>query len=244
MGYRRLVTQDLLVWSIVSLAGKSPIAMAPLALVFLVRSQGYALGATLPAAYVLGEVTGAAGAGMWLRQYGIRPHLAIGAAGFAGLALGRVAAAPLQIAFAIASALGAFCYGLRPWPGTVRRQGLVLLIAMAGCVGSVVVMPGVGIAIALTAAGLLQSRVMIARNIALCEHLPADLAAAGYSVMYAAGAIGYSLAATVAAVALPDTSGRTAVLGGVTITLALTAIRWLAERSPSSGGLGFAPSGS
>ncbi|MFI1399270.1 hypothetical protein [Streptomyces sp. NPDC020681] len=56
--YRDLLTRDLLVWSLVALASKAPVAMAPLAFVFFSRESpgGYTLGATLASAYVLGEV--------------------------------------------------------------------------------------------------------------------------------------------------------------------------------------------
>ncbi|MGX1779053.1 MFS transporter [Nocardia brasiliensis] len=379
MSYRRLATRDVLAWSIVSLAGKLPIAMAPLGLVFLVRSApgGYALGAVLSAGYVLGEVIGAAVQGMWLRQHRIRPQLAagfaVGAAAFAGLAVSGSAPAPLLIglaflagfgpagspggmrsmliglvtspdvpralgveamltqviwaaapalvvslatglfpaapltlaaigaaaaavlifllpgqaaatvvqteggwrtvlsgwpiyltsaaamsllataelvlpallefrgievrwagpmltAFAVTGAVGAFCYGLREWPGTVRVQALVLLVVTASCVALVAITPGLGIAVALAAAGLFQAAVIVARNLALRAQLPAHLHAAAYSVMYAVGGIGYGLAATVSALVLAHTAPSSAILGGVVITLALTAISALAER--------------
>lgn len=60
-GYRDLMTRAFLLWAVVSLASKAPVAMAPLALVFLSRESpgGYTLGATLASVYVLGEVVGA-----------------------------------------------------------------------------------------------------------------------------------------------------------------------------------------
>ncbi|MFI6217561.1 MFS transporter [Nocardia brasiliensis] len=383
MSYRRLATREVLTWSMVSLAGKLPIAMAPLGLVFLVRSTpgGYALGAVLSAGYVLGEVIGAAVQGMWLRQHRIRPQLAagfaVGAAAFAGLASSGSAPAPLLIglaflagfgpagspggmrsmliglvaspdaaralgveamltqviwaaapalvvslatglfpaapltlaaigaaaaavlifllpgqaaatveqaeggwravlsgwpiyltsaaamsllataelvlpallefrgievrwagpmltAFAVTGAVGAFCYGLREWPGTVRMQALVLLVVTAGCVALVAITPGLGIALALAAAGLFQAAVIVARNLALRAQLPAHLHAAAYSVMYAVGGIGYGLAATVSALVLAHTAPSSAILGGVVITLVLTAVSALAERFSAS----------
>lgn len=384
MGYRGLATRGMVAWVVVSVVGKMPIAMAPLGLVFLMRERpgGYALGATLAAGYVLSEVVGAAGQGMWLRQHRIRPQLAlgfgVGAAAFAGLALaqqgplalllvfafgagagpaaspggtrsmliamvdeaevpralstegvlisviwavapaltvlaatgispvapmviaagcaaaaagliflvptpGEVSTAPasagsrwrtvvsgwpiyltsaasmamlamaelvlpallthrglpvgwagpMLTAFAIASAIGAFCYGMRTWPGTVRAQALILLVVTAGCVALMAVLPGVGIAIALTAAGLSQAGVMVTRSLAVREQLPADLHASAYSAMYAVGGVGYGLAAATSAVILTHASPSTAILSGVGITLVLTAVSWLAERMPS-----------
>jgi len=67
--------------------------MAPLALVFLVRERpgGYALGAGLAAAYVIGEVAGAAVLGLRLKQerarFQLAAGLALGACSFAGLGL-------------------------------------------------------------------------------------------------------------------------------------------------------------
>ncbi|MBO0880000.1 MAG: hypothetical protein J2P17_06455 [Mycobacterium sp.] len=382
MGYQRLVAPSVLIWSIVSIVGKLPITMAPLGLVFLVRETpgGYVLGATLAASYVLGEVAGAAGQGMWLRQHRIRSHLAIGftigAMAFAGLALMPLASAPVLIAlaflagagpaaspgglrslltgmveeaevpqalsvevmlsqvvragapalvvlmatnmspvapvalaaastgsaallvhllpasgaeqsaqrsegrwrtvmsgwpiyltsaaamsllataelvlpalldyrgipvswagpmltaFAVASVIGAFCYGLRAWPGSARGQALVFLVVTSGCVALVALLPGAGIAVALLAAGLFQSGILVTRNLALREQLPTDLHAPAYSVMYAVQGVGYSLTATAAAAVLSHAAPSTAILGGVAITLALTAVSWLAERSP------------
>ena len=61
MSYRQLATSPVLNWALVAIGARLPVAMAPLALVFLVRERhgGYALGAGLAAAYVIGEVAGA-----------------------------------------------------------------------------------------------------------------------------------------------------------------------------------------
>lgn len=91
--YRQLLTGRVVVWSLVVIGSRLPVAMAPLAVVFLVRERpgAYALGAVLAAAYVAGEVVGAALLGPRLRlerarvQLGI--GLGIGAVAFAGLAL-------------------------------------------------------------------------------------------------------------------------------------------------------------
>jgi hypothetical protein len=384
MGYQRLIAPDVLVWLIVSTVGKLPITMTPLGLVFLVREApgGYALGATLAVSYVLGEVAGAAGQGMWLRQHRIRSHLAIGftvgAMAIAALALNPLAptpvlitlaflagagpaaspgglrslltgmveeaevpqalsvevmvsqviravapalvvrlamsvspvapvalaatsiasaallihllpapnteqsaqrseepwrtvisgwpiyltnaaamsllastglvlpalldyrgisvnwAGPMLTAFAVTSAIGAFCYGLRTWPGSVRDQALLLLVVTSGCVTLVALLPGAGIAVALLAAGLFQSGVLVTRSLALREQLPIDLHAPAYSVMYAVQGVGYSLTATTAAAVLSHAAPSSAILGAVAITLALTTISWAAERSPKA----------
>jgi len=91
MTYRDVASKQVFAWACVSVGARMPVAMAPLALVFLVRERpgGYSLGATLAAAYVIGEIIGAPLLGLRLRSERARPQLAAGlatgAAGFAGL---------------------------------------------------------------------------------------------------------------------------------------------------------------
>ncbi|MFG2501806.1 MFS transporter [Streptomyces sp. NPDC048441] len=87
MSYRDVATKPVLGWATVAVGARMPVAMAPLALVFLVREQpgGYTLGAILAAAYVVGEIVGAPLLGMRLRAQHARPQLA------AGLAVGALA---------------------------------------------------------------------------------------------------------------------------------------------------------
>jgi MFS family permease len=91
MTYRDVASPQVLVWACTSVGARMPVAMAPLALVFLVRERpgGYALGAALAAAYVIGEIVGAPVLGMRLPPERARPRLAVGlaagACGFAGL---------------------------------------------------------------------------------------------------------------------------------------------------------------
>ncbi|WP_199826309.1 hypothetical protein [Streptomyces sp. SBT349] len=137
---------------------------------------------------------------------------------------------PLLAGFALASAVGAFSYGLRTWPGPPRVQSLVLLAVYAGCVSLVTVLPGVpGIATGLMLAGVFQAGVMVTRNLSLRERLPPHAHAAAYSVMYAAGAVGYGLTASLSAVALEVAGPSAAILGGVAVTLLTTGVSALAE---------------
>jgi len=91
MSYRDVATKQVLIWSCTSVGARMPVAMAPLALVFLVRERpgGYALGAALAAAYVLGEIVGAPALGLRLRPDKARTQLAgglvAGTAGFVAL---------------------------------------------------------------------------------------------------------------------------------------------------------------
>ncbi|KUO10888.1 hypothetical protein [Streptomyces sp. DSM 15324] len=90
MSYRDLASRQVLAWACTAVGARMPVAMAPLALVFLVRERpgGYSLGAILAAAYVLGEILGAPVLGMRLRPHRARAHLAVGlgcgTVGFAG----------------------------------------------------------------------------------------------------------------------------------------------------------------
>lgn len=121
MTYRDVLTRPVLSWSGTALGARLPVAMAPLALVFLVRDRpgGYALGAALAAAYVVGEIVGAPLLGLRLRPDRARRHLTAGlcagAAAFAGLGLlPRAPAAPLAaLAFLAGAAPAAAAGGLR-----------------------------------------------------------------------------------------------------------------------------------
>jgi hypothetical protein len=93
MGYRQLATRPVAKWVLVAICARLPVAVTPLGLVFLVRDRpgGYALGAGLAAAYVLGEVAGASVLGSRLKPERARVQLAagmaVGACSFAGLGL-------------------------------------------------------------------------------------------------------------------------------------------------------------
>lgn len=122
MSYRELATRPVLAWSAVVAAGRLPIAMAPLALVFLVREEpgGYTLGAVLAAVYVLGEVVAAPVLGLRMNPERARPQLAagftVGAVGFAGLGLAGGTAHPVLLgvlAFAAGAGPAAAGGGLR-----------------------------------------------------------------------------------------------------------------------------------
>jgi hypothetical protein len=73
MSYRDVASRQVLVWACTAVGARMPVAMAPLALVFLVRERpgGYSLGAALAAAYVLGEIVGAPVLGLRPRRTGV-----------------------------------------------------------------------------------------------------------------------------------------------------------------------------
>ncbi|RJO79144.1 MFS transporter [Nocardia panacis] len=139
---------------------------------------------------------------------------------------------PILMTFAAASAVGAFVYGLRTWPGGVREHSMVLLVLMAGAAALIAVLPGLWVGVAFAVAGILEAGVIVSRNLALRERLPEELHAAAYSVSYAAAGVGYGLTALMSAAILTRAAPSVAILGGVAITLVLTALSWLAERAP------------
>jgi hypothetical protein len=140
-------------------------------------------------------------------------------------------AGPLLTAFAVASILGAILYGARgSWPASVRTQSLVLLLAVATCVALTAIAPSLPwIATALTVAGFLAAAVQLSRNLSLREALPPSAQAAGYSLLYAATAVGYAASATLAAAVQTTSTPEKAILAGVALTLALTATSATAE---------------
>ncbi|MFG2872148.1 MFS transporter [Streptomyces sp. NPDC048338] len=121
MSYRALATRPVLAWSVVTVAGRMPVAMAPLALVLLVRERpgGYTLGAVLAAVYVLGEILAAPVLGIRMNAERARPQLAsglaVGALGFSGLGLldGAHPAVLCGLAFAAGAGPAAVPGGLR-----------------------------------------------------------------------------------------------------------------------------------
>lgn len=121
MSYRDVASKQILIWACTSVGARVPVAMAPLALVFLVRERpgGYALGAALAAAFVIGEMIGAPVVGLRLRPDRARPQLAAalaaGTAGFLGLGIlpGAHPVALAAFAFLAGGAPAAVAGGLR-----------------------------------------------------------------------------------------------------------------------------------
>ncbi|MEU6847851.1 MFS transporter [Streptomyces sp. NPDC046716] len=153
-------------------------------------------------------------------------------------------AGPLLAGFSVGSAVGAFVYGLRSWPGRLPTQGLVLVLGVSGCVAGVALVPWAGVvAVGLVVAGVLQAGAMLTRNLMLREVLPPGALAAGYSVMYAAVGAGYAGSGSLAGVLLRVVSPGGAVLSGVGVTVVLGVVGFWGERrvrvgAPRGGGGG------
>ncbi|MBQ1094448.1 MFS transporter [Streptomyces sp. B93] len=110
MSYRALAGKQTLLWSFTVAAGRLPVAMAPLAFIFLAKeaSGDYARGAVLAAGYTVAEAVGAPFLGARLRNRPHRREIAIGlltsAVFFAGLA--ALPDAPLGASVIMAAAAG------------------------------------------------------------------------------------------------------------------------------------------
>ncbi|MFE6888563.1 hypothetical protein [Streptomyces sp. NPDC057694] len=124
MSYRLLFRESgtsVASWALVAVCARMPVAMAPLALVLLVRERpgGYTLGAVLAAVYVIGEIVGAPLLGTRMRAARARPQLA------AGLAVGACGFGALGLPYGVPSWLlgvSAFVAGAAPGaaPGALR----------------------------------------------------------------------------------------------------------------------------
>ncbi|MFE2064872.1 MFS transporter [Streptomyces sp. NPDC059467] len=137
---------------------------------------------------------------------------------------------PLLAGMAVGGGLGAFLHGLRAWPGRLRTHSVLLMTGTAVCTTLAALTPHTaGIACALVVGGMLQSAAMLTRNLALRAALPARAHAAGYSVMYAAAGAGYAATGSLAGALLRVVAPSTAVLAGVGVTLALSALGWWGE---------------
>lgn len=111
MSYRGLVSKDMGLWSFTVAASRLPVAMAPLAFVFLARqTTGQdARGAVMAAAYTAAEAVGAPLLGTRLRNRPFRREIAAGLLVSAGFfaALALTPDAPALVAVAMAAAAGA-----------------------------------------------------------------------------------------------------------------------------------------
>lgn len=123
MSYRALAGKQTVLWSFTVAAGRLPVAMAPLAFVFLAKeaSGDYARGAVLAAAYTVAEAVGAPFLGARLRNRPYRREIAGGllasAVFFTGLAV--LPDAPLTVTIIMAAAAGASGAAV---PGALRAM--------------------------------------------------------------------------------------------------------------------------
>lgn len=108
----------------------------------------------------------------------------------AGLVLG---------ALALLGIITSAVYGLRSWRGSPSLHSTLATIAM----GLLMIVSGLSPSLWLTIAlcvlvGVSQAPALIGRNIALTNQLPQHLWPTGFSLLYAAGGIGYTIGGTIA----------------------------------------------
>jgi hypothetical protein len=187
MSYRDLASRPVLNWALVFTGARLPVAAAPLALVFLARERpgGYALGAALAAAYVIGEVAGAAVLGPRLNPQRARRQLAagltLGACSFAGLGLLPHADPVVLAVLAVlaGAAPAAAPGGLRTLltaqlPEELVAKALSAESVLTNCVWTAAPALTVGIALRITASGpLVLAAVLMTASAAGMRALPA-----------------------------------------------------------------------
>ncbi len=123
MAYRGLVNKKMLTWSFVVAVSRLPVAMAPLAFVFLGRetSGGYTSGAVLAAVYTAAEAAGAPLLASRLRTRSFRREIAAGlgvsSAAFAAIAF--FPGIPAAASIGLAGVAGAGCAAA---PGALRAM--------------------------------------------------------------------------------------------------------------------------
>ncbi|MEU2430592.1 MFS transporter [Streptomyces sp. NPDC007861] len=231
---------------------------APLLLVAALMAASVAGLWALPAGWATGDDDAGGGGGTLRVVLGAWPVYVAGAASMTLLALAELILPALLeqrgiaigwsgavlAGFSIGSAVGAFVYGLRSWPGRLPTQNLVLLLGVSACVAVVAVLPGLlWIGTGLAVAGVMQAGAMLTRNLALRELLPPGALAAGYSVMYAAVGAGYAASGSLAGGLLRVVAPSTAILAGVCLTLLLAVVGAVGERRVSAGASGGARAG-
>lgn len=138
---------------------------------------------------------------------------------------------PLLVVFSLVGAFGAVGYGRRTWPGGYRVQCLWFTVAMgAGLVAAALIPSVLGIGIGLSVAGLAMSCLVLARNLSLREVLPDYAHRAGFSLIYSASCLGYSLSGAFAGGALTVTTPAVAILAGTALVLVISAGTAVVER--------------
>ena len=108
----------------------------------------------------------------------------------AGITLAALAAASIAC-----SAL----YGSREWPGSARLHSLLAIVAMSVLMVLTGLMPTVTLAlVAIVAVGVAEAPALLGRSIALTHDLPPAQWPVGFSLLYSAGGVGYTIGSVVA----------------------------------------------
>ncbi|MEU6478133.1 MFS transporter [Streptomyces sp. NPDC047017] len=145
-------------------------------------------------------------------------------------------------AFALASIAAGLAYGRRTWPGSAAAQTLLLLPAMTVAL-TVSAATGhlTGIFGAFLLGGLFYSPLMIIRNLAMQRRLPQNVWATGFSLLYAAGGLGYGAAALLTAALIRATTPTVTIVTCTVVTTLIGLIAGLGERERHPGAEDPAP---
>ncbi|MGV9938612.1 MFS transporter [Streptomyces sp. NPDC003401] len=139
-------------------------------------------------------------------------------------------------AFAVASIAAGLVYGRRVWPGTPGSQTLVLLPAMTMALTLCAVTGRLwGFFAAFLLGGLFYSPLMIIRNLALQHRLPKNVWATGFSLLYAAGGLGYGAAALLTAGLVDATSPAVTIVVCTALTTLIGLVAGLGEHAGTRG---------
>ncbi|OLF05681.1 hypothetical protein BLA60_34765 [Actinophytocola xinjiangensis] len=138
-------------------------------------------------------------------------------------------------ALAVSSVAGSFLYGLRRWAGPALLHTLLLASVFGAIVAAVGVLDSPVATVALVGcAGFFQAAASTARSLTVTDALPPADWSAGFSVLYAWGAVGFTVASAAGALFLA--TGDPAVLltalgAGACLTFAFTG--WAERRFTS-----------
>ncbi|MFF3307337.1 MFS transporter [Streptomyces sp. NPDC002952] len=134
--------------------------------------------------------------------------------------------------FAGASIAAGLVYGRRAWPGTPGTQTLFLLPAMTVALTLCAVTGRLwGFFAAFLLGGLFYSPLMIIRNLALQHRLPENVWATGFSLLYAAGGLGYGAAALLTAGLVEATTPAVTIVVCTAVTTLIGLVAGLGERA-------------
>lgn len=102
-------------------------------------------------------------------------------------------------ALAAASIACSAIYGSREWPGTARLHSLAAIFAMSALMVIAGLVSGVTAAlIAIVAVGIAEAPALLGRSISLTNELPPSQWPVGFSLLYSAGGVGYTLGSVLA----------------------------------------------
>lgn len=102
-------------------------------------------------------------------------------------------------ALAAASIVCSAIYGSRKWPGSARLHSLAAIVAMSALMVITGLVSGVTAAlIVIVAVGIAEAPALLGRSISLTNELPPSQWPVGFSLLYSAGGVGYTIGSVLA----------------------------------------------